>query len=61
LVQARRREADAVLSAAEEGLEGWAARKDAAEEDRIWDIQGRQETLSRLKEIVGRAEEMILL
>lgn len=61
LVRARRREADAVLSAAEEGLEGWAAREDGAEDDRIWDIKGRREILSRLKGLVDQAEERVLL
>lgn len=62
LVRARRREAEGVLAAAEEGLGGWAEREDGAgEDDRIWDIKGRREILSRLKELVGRAEERVLL
>ena len=62
LVRTRRREAENVLSAAEEGLEGWDEREDGAPEDeRIWDIKGRREILSRLKELVGRAEERVLL
>ncbi len=64
LVRARRREAETVLSAAEEGLEGWAERGDGVGgpgEERIWDIKGRREVLSRLKELVGQAEERILL
>ncbi len=63
LVRARRREAETVLSAAEEGLEGWAEQVDGTGpgEDRIWDIKGRHEILSRLKELVGRAEKRVLL
>ena len=63
LVRARRREAEGVLSAAEEGLEGWAEREDGAgpRDERIWDIKGRREVLSRLRELVGRAEERVLL
>ncbi len=64
LVRARRREAEDVLSAAEEGLEGWAEREDGTAgtgEERIWDIKGRREVLSRLRELVGRAEERVLL
>jgi sugar-specific transcriptional regulator TrmB len=62
LVRDRRREAEGVLSAAEEGLEGWAKREGSAPGDeRIWDIKGRREILSRLRELVGRAEERVLL
>lgn len=62
LVHARRREAEGVLSAAEEGLEAWAEREGSAPGDeRIWDIKGRREVLSRLRELVGRAEERMLL
>jgi sugar-specific transcriptional regulator TrmB len=62
LVRSRRREAEAVLSAAEEGLEGWVDWEDGAPgDDRIWDIRGRGEILSRLKDLAGRAEERMLL
>lgn len=61
LVHARRREAEVVLSAAEEGLEGYAETDVAPDDDRIWDIKGREEILGRLRELVGRAEERLLL
>ena len=61
LVHARRREAEVVLSAAEEGLEGYAEDDAAPDDDRIWDIKGRMEILGRLRELIGRAEERLLL
>ena len=62
LMQSRRREAEELLTAAEDELEEYA-KQDAggANDDRIWDIEGRGEILSRLKELIGRAKERILL
>ena len=62
LVRARKRESEEVLEAAEEGLEEWAEQENGpADDERIWDIKGRKEILSRLRELIGRAEERILL
>lgn len=62
LVQVRRRQAEELLVAAEDGLEEYAEPDSTDEVDsRIWDIEGRTEIFSRLKELVGRAEERILL
>lgn len=62
LVQSRRREAEERLAAAADGLEEYA-RQDAgdANDPLIWDIEGRDEILSRLREVVGRARERILV
>ena len=63
LVQKRRREAEELLADAEEGLEEYAETegRGVANGDRIWDIEGRDEILSRVKELAGRSEERILL
>lgn len=63
LVQKHRREAEELLADAEEGLEEYAEREGRgdANGDRIWDIEGRDEILARVKELVGRAEDRILV
>ena len=62
LVQSRRREAEELLAAAEEGLEEYVQQgAGGVDDDRIWDIEGRGEILSRTRDLVGRAEERVLL
>lgn len=59
LVAARRREAEATLAAAEEGLEELA--RGVAGPDLIFDLAGRAEIIGRTREVVGRAKERILM
>jgi sugar-specific transcriptional regulator TrmB len=59
LVAARRREAEATLSAAEDGLKGYV--QDAAGPGLIFDLAGRQEIFGRSREAIGRAQERLLL
>jgi len=62
LVRSRRQQAEELLTAAEEGLDEYAERGiGGVEDDRIWDIEGRDEILSRIKDLVGRAEDRLLL
>jgi len=59
LVEARRREAEATLSAAEEGLRGYA--REAEGPGPIFDLAGRKEVLDRVREVIGRAKDRLLL
>lgn len=62
LVQSRKREAEELLAAAGDGLEEYAQQgAGGVDAERIWDIEGRGEILSRIRDLVGRAEERILL
>lgn len=62
LVKSRRQQTEELLAAAEEGLDKYAERGAAGVEDnRIWDIEGRGEILSRIKDLAGRAEDRLLL
>jgi sugar-specific transcriptional regulator TrmB len=59
LIALRKREADAVIQAAENGLKRYAAA--AANRDLIWDIAGRDEIVERARDVIGRARWRILL
>lgn len=60
LVALRRREAEAALAAAAEGLERHE-KGGGGSRDLIWDIKGRAEILGRLREVIGRAEWRVLI
>ncbi len=59
LVGTRRQETEATLSAAEEGLKGYA--EEAEGPGLIFDLAGRADVMRRLREVIGRAKERILL
>lgn len=59
LVRTRRQEAEAAFSAAEEGLRDYA--EEAEGPGPIFDLAGRGDVMGRLKEVIGRSEERILL
>ncbi|HEX2996830.1 MAG TPA: TrmB family transcriptional regulator [Anaerolineales bacterium] len=59
LIASRRRTVEQQFSAAEQGLEQFLSQN--IPNDLIWDIRGRDEILSRLCEVIGRAKEQILL
>ncbi len=62
LVRSRRKEVEDVLAAAENGLELYAKQGTGdTNASRIWDIEGRDEILSRVREVVSRAKDRILL
>jgi len=62
LVRSRRREVEDVLTAAENGLEQYAEQGTGdANDSRIWDIEGRDEIISRVREVASRAKDRILL
>ena len=59
LIAMRRRDADAVILAAESGLKRYAAA--ASHRDLIWDIAGRDEIVERARDVIGRARWRVLL
>lgn len=59
LIDSRRRRVEQQFSAAEKGLEQLLSQN--IPNDLIWDIRGRDEILSRLCEVIGRAKQQILL
>ena len=59
LIASRRRTIEQRLAAAEKGLEDFLGKNTPT--DLIWDIRGRDEILSRLREVIGRAKKQILL
>ena len=59
LVVARRREAEATLSAVEEALQGYEEAGDGP--GLIFDLAGRGEVLGRVREVIGRSRERVLL
>jgi len=59
LLAGRRREAEAAIREAEQGLADYAA--SSANRRVIWDITGRDEILMRVREAIGRAERRVLL
>lgn len=59
LIESRRHLIEQQLAAAEKGLEDFLGNKTPT--DLIWDIRGRDEILSRLREVIGRAKNQILL
>ncbi len=59
LIESRRQMAERQLADAEEGLARFQYQ--SAPNDLIWDIRGRDEIFFRLREVIGRAREQILL
>lgn len=59
LIALRRRESDALLVAAEMQLRALAVREPAR--DIIWDIVGREPVLERLRQVIGRAQRLLLI
>ena len=59
LVESRRQAGEKRLAAAEQGLERLLDQN--IPNDLIWDIRGREEILFRLREVIGRADQQILL
>lgn len=59
LIARRRSGTEALLRAAEDALEDYAA--DDAGNNLIWTISGREQILARMREVIGRAEKQILL
>jgi len=59
LIASRRQIMEKQLDQAEKGLEQFLEQKTPT--DLIWDIRGREEILSRMREVIGRAEHVLLL
>lgn len=59
LLESRRENFDRRLEEAERGLEGYL--NDDMPNDLIWDIRGREEIFFRMREVISRARERILL
>lgn len=59
LIALRRREVEASIRAAESGLAHYVS--STANRGVIWDITGREEILQRVREVVGRARQRVLL
>lgn len=59
LIKSRRHVMEQQLAAIEKGLEDFLGKNTPT--DLIWDIRGRDEILSRLREVIGRAKNQILL
>lgn len=59
MLAARRDSFERQLTAAEAGLEDFLGKNTPT--DLIWDIHGREEILARLREVIGRAKQQILL
>jgi sugar-specific transcriptional regulator TrmB len=59
LIETRRQRAEKQFAEAEKGLEQFVHR--APPTELIWDIRGREEILFRVRDVIGRAREQILL